>query len=257
MEQKAIKDLIEKSGVLGFDFENDDVCVTWEVTPGAGMMLARRVADYDDGDYEEECFAVPYAELNSVDALYDDILIDFVEFYFDSLRGGDGDEWNLFSDIASPADEGLREMLSFFGKTYGEFLCRVFFWYGIFIETDELVDEDDCDESELNEDERLVKKVLDRLGERTLDIYYDEMGAGYYWVFTLEHDEIWYSSECYGCSDYGYYIGDPEYGHISIYDADAVFSLSDFIRAQLSLGDYRLEDSGNCLGLLGIELDEI
>ena len=77
MKHKKIERLIKESGVLGFDFENDDYSVCWSVTPGEGMMLGKRTIEDGDGLVDEVLVAVPYAYIDLVDDLYADIVIDF------------------------------------------------------------------------------------------------------------------------------------------------------------------------------------
>lgn len=261
MKQKKIERLINDSKVLGFDFENDEVCVTWSVTPGEGMMLARRTAEYDWDWYDVEYCAVPYADLDAVDELYDDIVIDFVDFYYDALRTGTAVKWNLFDDLASAHDEGLGEMLSFFGKTYGEFLNDVFYWYGIICEADQIEDEDEDDEceedAETTERNHLVKKVLDHLGDHYLFIDFDDMGVGYYWLFAKANGKIWYSCSDVFYDDYSYFVGTPGYGYVEESDEDAMEALRDAIRALLAEDGWIMEDYGETLDLLGLGLEDM
>lgn len=243
--------LIERSGVVGFDYNNDDAEVTWKVTPGADKMLALKTVEYDDGAYEEELHMAKYASLDEVEELYDMIVIDFVDFYCDDLCARSAAQWNLFSDVASPHDEGLLEMLSFFGKTYDEFLIDVFYWFANCLEVDDVeYEEDEC----VSEDGRLVIKVLDRLGDYELDIQNEESGIGYYWTFAKANGEIWYSVTNYSCGESGYCVSDAQYGHHSLSDGKEMFALRAVVFAQLELSDWRFSDTNGSLELLGIDV---
>ncbi len=259
MKQKKIERLINDSGVLGFDFENNEACVTWWVTPGAGKMLARRMVEYDYDWQEVNYFAVPYADLEAVDSLYEDIVIDFVEFYLDDLRAGTGSELSLFDDLASAHDEGLAQMLSFFGKTYGEFLNDVFYWFSVINETDEIVEEsDECEEdSEATERGHLIRKVLDHLGSQYLCFDFSDRGVGYFWRFAQARGKIWYSCVDVVYDDRDYFVGTPGYDCVDMDDIDAMEALRDAIRAMLDEDGWILEDCGETLDMLGLGLDDM
>lgn len=258
MKRKKIEQLIDESGVLGFDFENDDYSVRWLVTPGGGKMLGRRTIEDDDGLIDEMLVAVPYAYIDLVDELYTDIVIDFVEFYRDDLCYNSATEWNLFDDIASPQDEGLLQMLSFFGKTYGEFLNDVFFWFNVVNEVEEMIGEDcELEYSTLDDDDRLTKKVLDHLGEHYLYIVHDVTGEGAYWNFAKANGEIWFSSMEVDCFDFGYLVYEPVYGHVKISDVDGMAALRDAVLTDLMYESWEMEDSGEALTLLGIDQNDL
>ncbi len=259
MNYEMYLQLIEQSGVVGFDYNNDDIDVTWKVTPGADKMLALKAVEYDDGAYGEKLFTANYASLDEVDELYDMIVNDFVDFYRDDLRDRNAARWNLFSDIASPRDEGLLELLSFFGKTYDEFLIDVFYWFADSLDVDDF--ECECDDDEwgddedgVSEDDRVVIKVLDRLGKYELDIQNEESGIGYFWSFAKANGEIWYSVTTYSYGEYGYYVDDTQYGHHSLCDGKEMFALRSIIFAQLELSNWKFEDTNSSLGLLGIDV---
>ncbi|MBQ9683906.1 hypothetical protein IJV57_00310 [Candidatus Saccharibacteria bacterium] len=258
MKRKKIKQLIDESGVLGFGYENGDCSVCWSVTPGEGMMLGKRTIEDGDGLVDEVLVAVPYAHVDLVDGLYADIVIDFVEFYYDDLCCNSATEWSLFDDIASPQDEGLLQMLSFFGKTYGEFLNDVFFWFGVANEVKEMIGEEyELEYSALNEDERLTKKVLDHLGEHYLYVMYDVTGEGAYWNFAKANGEIWFSNSEIECYDFGYMIYEPAYGHVKISDVDGMAALRDAVLTDFMHESWEMEDSGEALALLGIDQNDL
>ena len=258
MKHKKIERLIKESGVLGFDFENDDYSICWSVTPGEGMMLGKRTIEDGDGLVDEVFVAVPYAYIDLVDDLYADIVIDFVEFYRDDLCCNSATEWNLFDDIASPQDEGLLQMLSFFGKTYGEFLNDVFFWFNVVNEVEEMIGEDcELEYSTLDDDDRLTKKVLDHLGEHYLYIAHDVTGEGAYWNFAKANGEIWFSSMEVDCFDFGYLVYEPIYGHVKISDVDGMAALRDAVLADFMCESWEMEDSGEALALLGIDQNDL
>ena len=258
MKRKKIKQLIDESGVLGFGYENGDYSVCWSVTPGEGMMLGKRTIEDGDGLADEVLVAVPYAHVDLVDGLYADIVIDFVEFYRDDLYCNSATEWNLFDDIASPQDEGLLQMLSFFGKTYGEFMNDVFFWFGVANEVKEMIGEEcELEYSALNEDERLMKKVLDHLGEHYLYVMYDVTGEGAYWNFAKANGEIWFSNSEIECYDFGYMIYEPVYGHVKISDVDGMAALRDAVLTDFMHESWEMEDSGEALALLGIDQGDL
>ena len=258
MKRKKIKQLIDESGVLGFGYENGDYSVCWSVTPGEGMMLGKRTIEDGDGLVDEVLVAVPYAHVELVDGLYADIVIDFVGFYYDDLCSNSATEWSLFDDIASPQDEGLLQMLSFFGKTYGEFLNDVFFWFGVASEVKEMIGEEcELEYSVLNEDERLTKKVLDHLGEHYLYVMYDVTGEGAYWNFAKANGEIWFSNSEIECYDFGYMIYEPTYGHVKISDVDGMAALRDAVLTDFMHESWEMEDSGEALALLGIDQNDL
>ncbi len=260
MKQKKINQLIEKNGILGFDFENDSFSVCWSVTPGAGKMVARRIIEDEDGVTDEFYVDVPYESISAVEDLYDNIVIDFVEFYLDDLRGRGGTEWNLFDDIASPQDAGLLQMLSFFGKTYGEFLADMFFWFGALNEAEGLIAEDeDAEEfAKLDEDERLTKKVLGRLGEHWLYVAYSALGDGAYWRFAKANGQIWFTTIVMEGYEFGCLMSKPIYGHVSLSDIDGMEALRDAVRTDFLAADcWELEESGEALELIGIDPQDL
>ena len=258
MKRKKIEQLINKSGVLGFDFENDDYSVRWAVTLGEGMMLGRRTIEDCDGVVDELHVAVPYDLIDVVDGLYADIVIDFVEFYLDDLRNNTATEWNLFDDIASPRDEGLIEMLSFFGKTYGEFLNDIFFWFGVMNEVEGLLGEDcEFEYAALDEDDRLTKKVLDRLGEHWLYVARGMTGEGAYWTFAKANGEIWFSSMEVDYFDFGFLVYGPVYGHVKISDIHGMGALRDAVLSDFAYESWEMEESGEVLTLLDIDPSDL
>ena len=113
-------------------------------------------------------------------------------------------------------------------------------------------EEEDCESSSLDEDSRLVIKVLDRFTGRNLDISSEENGIGYYWNFAEVRGELWYSLVDYGFGDEGYYVGEPQYGHVLLSDEDARSAIRDMVLAELEMEGWQYVDSGNCLELLGI-----
>ena len=258
-QRKTIEQLFDDSGVLGFDYENDGACVTWRVTLGSGKMLAQRVVEYDHDWQRVKYFAIPYDDLGAVDSFYEDIVIDFVKFYLDNLREGTGSELSLFDDQASAHDDGLAQMLSFFDKTYGEFLNDVFYWFSVIEETDELVEESDkCEEdSEATARGHLVRKVLDHLSSQHLRFVFSDKGVGYFWRFACALGKIWYSREDVVYGEHGYSVGVPGYGCVDMDDVDAMEALRDAIRVMLAEDGWSLEDRGETLEMLSLGPDDM
>ncbi len=258
MKQKRIEYLINQSGVLGFDFENAQLCVSWDVTPGAGKMLARRTAEDNYNAVDKLYVAIPYADLGAIDDLYDDIVIDFVETNLSELRRGTAVEMSLFDDIASPHDEGLLEMLSFFGRTYGEFMCDVFYWFSVAEEVDYMIEAaEPVFEPYNSAEDHLVRKVLDHLGEHWLYVSYDASGAGAYWIFAKANGQIWFSTQNVDCFDFGYYMTEPIYGHVDVANEDAMSVLRDAVLTDFMHDEWELEESEGALALLGIDENDL
>ncbi len=258
MKLKRIKQLIDASGVQGFFFENDEVMYTWLVTPAAGKMLAERVVECDDGVWEDYC-AIPYDDLDACEELYFDVVFDFVDCYAEDLYSGTADSLALFSDFASKGDDGLVELLSFFGKTYDEFLLDVFFWYGQYIEVEQMLDEESDEEFDYDVEaaaqEHLVKKVLQRLGDATLCISYDDDHCTY-WEFAVARGEIWYRRADIEMDEdvMSYY---DEYGHASVDDPDAVGALRDAVLTCFGGESWYYEEEGDALGIIGLKQEDL
>ena len=259
MKKKEIQRLIEESGACGFDFASDDYSACWTVARNGDMLLGWRMIEDEDGMADELLVAISYADAKKVTSLYEDIVIDFVMICSDDLRANTGSDLSLFDDTASPCDEGLIQMLPLFGKTYGEFLNDVFFWFGVWIDVDELLVDACTPESEVSsEDYRLTKKVLDHLGgECWLDIVYGATGESYRWDFAVANGEIWYSH----AADYDVLdcqTRELEYGHVELADAVGMEALRDAVSLDFARYEsWELEESGNALALLGLNLSDL
>lgn len=260
MKQKSIKQLIDASGVQGFEFDNDETMYAWWVTPGADKMLAKRVIECDDGVWEDY-FAVPYADMDACEELYDEVVFDFVECYAEDLYFGSADTLSLFGDVASKGDDGLLELLSFFDKTYDEFLLDVFYWYGQWVEDMVLSDDDDEDELMLDyspeeaAEEHLVKSVLRHLGDATLCVDYGDDDC-VYWEFAVARGEIWYRRADieFGVDMFFYY---DEYGHVSLEDPDGMGALRDAVLTCFGGENWYYEEEGDALGILGLKEEDL
>ena len=265
MKQKTIKRLVDASGVLGFDFDNDDVMICWRVTPAEGRMLAICTIETEDGVWEE-FFAIPYEDCAACDDLYLDIVQDFVDCYANDLYFGSAGSLALFSDVASKDDDGLIELLSFFGKTYDEFLLDVFFWFSCWLETTILLDEDDDDVDALDDEydeearatEHLVKSVLRHLGDDMLYVETSET-EGVFWEFAHARGEIWYRRMDLELDEENAMIWySEEFGHFPAEDPDALDALRDAVKGCFQDGDWMsYEVDGDPLAMLNLCLDEL
>ncbi len=255
MKQKRIKQLIDTSEVLGFEFDNDEVMYAWKVTPALNKMLAERILESDDGTYTQY-YAVPYVDLEACDEIYNDVVRDFVDCYAEDLSLGTADSLALFSDVASKGDDGLMELLSFFGKTYDEFLLDVFFLYGYWINVSVVRDNACSMDNELASDdgERLIKSVLRHLCDKEMLISFDDRRI--WWRFAIANGEIWYyqlDCELTEDADYCYCY----YGHFGLDDVGTLAELHDEVLNCLDDDGWDLKMMGNVLGMLGITEEEL
>ena len=257
MKQSRINQLIEESGLQGFDFANDDCEVNWIVALHDDKMLARRTVTTDDDSYFE-CIAVPYAPLEETESLYEEIIADFVETCFDVMAAGAGADIGLFRDYAGANDPDLAQLLSFFGRDYADFLADVFFWYSVYVETEALLE--DCDDdgdqpSYYTEEERLAQKVIWHLADEELTI---ELSDGaYYWEFAKANGRIWFHRvEVEEDGDYVCMM--PSFGSVDPNDECAFSALRDAVIADF--GDEDLEyyevDDG-VFELLDFDLEDV
>ena len=110
MKRKKISQLIDASGVLGFEFSNDTEVHAWFVTLEDGEMIAKHV--FERGGCSRNFFySVPYISFDACSNMYDEIVLSFVECYALDLRSNSASSLGLFSDTASKGDDGLLELL--------------------------------------------------------------------------------------------------------------------------------------------------
>ena len=258
MKQKRINRLIEESGVLGFEFDNDDAMFTWLVTPAEGKMLAKRIIECDSGGFWEDFAAIPYDDLDACESLYYEVVFDFVECFGDDLSFGTAGSLGLFSDIASKGDDGLIELLSFFGKTYDEFLLDVFFYYSCWLEMQMMLEECDIEvyyDEKAAADESLVKSVLRHLCDTSLFVEPEE-GSGVYWEFAVARGEIWYHRMDMEFDDDLMFYTD-EFGHAPLDDHDAFAALQDAVLTSFGDAHWAYEQEGDALGMIGLKLEDL
>lgn len=234
MKAKRINQLIEASGLQGFDFANDSVEVNWTVALHDDKMLARRTLTTDYNE-EVECFAVPYAFFEDADELYEEIVVDFVETCFGVMANGSAADLGLFRDYAGANDYDLLELLAFFGRDYADFLSDVFFWYSVYQETDALLAdyEDQAGEqiSMFSEEERIAQKVIWHLADMELSV---EMNDGVvYWEFAVARERIWFHRVDIEIDD-DYFSVDPSFGSIDSADECAFEALCDAVMADVN-----------------------
>ena len=235
MKQKRINQLIEDSGLQGFDFANEDVEVNWVVALHDDKMLARRTLTTD---YDEcvKCFAVPYALTEETDELYGNIVTDFVETCYGVIAKGAGADLGLFRDYAGPNDYDLAELLAFFGRDYADFLNDVFFWYSVYEETEALLA--DCEDqvgeqiSMFSEEERLAQKVIWHLANIELTISTED--GAYYWEFAGARGRIWFHRVAIEFVDDIFFSLEPSFGSIDPKDECAFSALRDALLADFN-----------------------
>lgn len=260
MKQKRVRQLIDNSGVLGFEFDNDKDMYTWEVTPANGKMLARRTIESCDDSFHENLIAVPYDDIDACEAIYQEILLDFIDCYAEDLFFGSAESLALFSDIASKGDDGLLELLSFFGKTYDEFLLDVFYWYGVWVEAKVLEGDSDCEECAVADSDEsdyihLVKSVLRHLCEDTLCIEYDSELCTL-WEFAVANGGVWYRRyDTEMVDDITFFH--EEFGCVMQDDPDGMAALRDAVLTCFCEDSWYYEEEGDALGLLGIKQEEL
>lgn len=233
---------------------------TWEVTLASGKMLARRTVESCDDSFHEDLIAVPYDDIDACEAIYQEILLDFIGCYAEDLFFGDAESLALFSDVASKGDDGLLELLSFFGKTYDEFLLDVFYWYGVWIEAT-LLDGDECCEgcavfnSDEMDDIRLIKSVLRHLSKDSLCIEYGPESCTL-WEFAVANGGIWYRCcDADMVDDAMFYC--EEFGCVDQDDPDGMSALRDAVLTCFCEESWYYEEEGDALGLLGIKQEEL
>ena len=243
MKQKKINLNIEWSGREGFTFWNDWFEVNWVVISLDDKLLARKTV-INDKNYETVyLYEVPRDCADEVKALYDEVILDFVDVCFDDF----GLECGVqpFCDFAGPEDYDLIELLDEFGVDYNTFLRDVFFQYRVMVEAEEMLGDDYyCEhESSMTEDERLAKKVIDRLGNLEASIEFAD-DVIVYWEFAEARGDLWFRRADVQFDGPLMAIED-NYGHVNLDDEDGVSVLRDALLADLSADEvvaYDLDD---------------
>ena len=192
----------------------------------------------------------------------DDLALHFggIDCYAEDLFFGSAGSLALFSDIASKGDDGLLELLSFFGKTYDEFLLDVFYWYGVWVEAKVLEGDSDCEECAVADSDEsdyihLVKSVLRHLCEDTLCIEYDSELCTL-WEFAVANGGVWYRRyDTEMVDDITFYH--EEFGCVMQDDPDGMAALRDAVLTCFCEDSWYYEEEGDALGLLGIKQEEL
>ena len=225
---ELIKTMLEKADAYPFYFGGDEESFFWRVAVIDDELFAERVYFTDD-DTVATYFSGSIRNRKAMRNIYNYIIIDFVVYYYEDWLNEDAN--GAFEEVADSDDEGLCEILAAFGKKYGKFIKDVIYWSSVFLETapdDEGRYWVSCSSEDLSEDDRLVKKVLDRLCKTdSIEIATDD--ASYHWDIVKAHNEIWfYRIVNYIHDDYMYIT--EEYGHVSLKDEYAMESLRDAVR---------------------------
>lgn len=260
VKHSTINRLIQAEEVKALDFENDDLMLTWYVTPANGKLVGKRIIEWNSGRTHVDYIAVPYADMEACEEVYAAIVHDFIDCYGEDLYFGTAENTSLFSDFAGPDDEGLLWTLSVFGVSYPEFLLDAFYVYGIFV--DEclfLPDEDEPDEDEVaaKQNARLVRKVLAHCVDATLLATFPDDSA-VYWEFTSTHGIMWYHR-----AELSYDGGEfptvfEDYGCFPNDDLDGWGALRDIVLGQFERGDAEsITELGDPLGLIGINPEDL
>ena len=253
MKRKKINELIEKSGVLGFKFHICSEWHVWYVTLSDGRLIARNILSYWK-TVRNYYFDVPYESLSSCDDIYTEIVIDFVDCFAMSWRDLTAGPSGVFRDAASCDDEGLLELLSFFGVNYDEFLLDVLYWYGCWTEaastTDdldgyyELIDSQDKRSYSVNKYENhLVKKVLTHIPCTSVVFSFDD-GLEESWHLALAHGMLWYghtASDGHNMWPFEF----EDYGRVMTNDSVAISNLR--VAILLNVGG----ESVDCISIYG------
>jgi hypothetical protein len=256
VDNKEIRQMLEKANAQPFYYGSDDVSYFWRVATIDGELYAER--SYCDGEgvvSQSYYFALP-KDKGAWKNIYDDIVIDFVAYY--STPWLCRSAHSVFEGVASEKDEGLMEILAIFGKKYADFLNDVMYWFSIALASGENYQYTYVisDNRTLDDDERLVKIVLKRF-EKSEPMIIALGDTFYYWKIAKCNDQIWYSRTTQHCRDY-YVSESNEYGHMSLYDEDAIGALRDAILACSNIEGWELvkadENLENTLSLVGIEL---
>jgi hypothetical protein len=233
MKVKKIEEHINWSDRKGFTYRNDGFEVNWVVISHGDKLLARKTV-IDNKNYETAYFyEVARDCADEVEALYEEIVIDFVEICYDNFGMECAEQ--PFCDFAGPEDRDLYELLSEFDANYNTFLNDVFFQYRAMIEVEEILGDDDyCEhESSMTEEERLAKKVIDRLGNLEAMIKFAD-GATVQWKIAKAHGELWYRKSATELIGGPYIIMEEDYGHKRMDDVDGISALRDVILADLN-----------------------
>lgn len=260
MKQRKIDELIEQSGNQGFDFENGKTAYYWTVALYDDKMLARRsVLAENDIEPRTKCYAIPYIDMDAIDDLYCEIIYDFVECYAEDMLNGTLADWSVFEDVAGYTDADFQQLLSFFGKTYAEFVADVFLQFAYWQELEELLSGSPRFESPEEKAEwRLVNRVLQRINGPTAFISYysefDEM-SGVNWEFAVARGELWYARTEVAMNGGWLYVLDDDYGHFDLNDEDALLALQDVIMADINGYECHMETDPDFWKLLDLEVD--
>ena len=260
MKPSTIDRVLQEKNIPSFEFESDKYMVAWWMVIGFDQILAKRTIEYEDGYAVENYYHAPYAKVEACEELYWAVIDNLVECYGEDLYYGVAEGPNLFDDVASITDDGLLNILGLFGKTYGDFLCDLFYAYAAFVEeggpceVDDDLEEEDPDS---NIEWHLTKKVLRHCKGATLTLAYPDDSV-VYWEFVNADNKLWYHR-----ADLDYAEDDSvecveEYNYFDIDDPDYWGALRDTILSLFANGDVeQCIEIGDPFGLIGINPDDL
>jgi hypothetical protein len=233
--------MLEKADAQPFYFGGDNISFFWRTAQIDDEIFAQRVQHSDSSTEESYRYCSAY-DRSSKQHIYDDIVLDFVMYFFDAWRLGRAYAEGAFCDVAGVDDQGLRDILMTFDKTYAGFINDVLYWYSIAFETEPNDDGsyEIRDPGVLDEDSRIAKHVIDRLSERNpmTIVRGDTM---YIWQIVPAHGELWFSKHTHRFHD-EYVFCTEEYGRINPRDKDAYHALRDSVRSCFMIDGWELVD---------------
>lgn len=191
MKQKEFDWLVENSTAV-LTFANETTEHTWRVRLCAGRMLARLDSDNADSDYIDEFpYDIEYADMAKVDELYWDIICDIISVLGDAMYRDELSRYGFLSEYADKDDEGLAELLSYFGVSWPEFLADIFYMFGVHTESRNLLDDGIDDDGVWTYDE--VDRVFEAVPYADVLIDYGE-GVASYWQVAYAENGLFYRS---------------------------------------------------------------
>jgi len=240
VDNNVIKQMLEKADAHPFYYGGGDESYFWRAAEIDGEIFAER-HQVVDGEVESSYYHCYSGDFGAKRDLYDGIVIDFVVYYRATWKFRERSD--VFECTAGPEDEGLLEILSVFHRKYASFVNDVLYWFSVVLE----VEPDErgvCEiavQRKLDADERLVKRVLDRLALND-PIVVAVGDVKYCWQIVKAHGELWFLRSTWLCRDEYIFFSD-EYGHVPLDESDALDALRDAVRDCFSVDNWELIDT--------------
>jgi hypothetical protein len=261
MDVDTIIVMLEKAGVQPFLFGGSNESYFWRATKIDDEIFVERawcdVRGYENRQYRS-CLD---ADECSRQDIYDDIVLDLVMYHSGEWYINKDNAKELFNKVADENDDGLRNILDTFDKSYAEFMNDVLLWYDASLNALPGADGRVCMLSyeRLSESERIAKHIVDRLASGNTIIISQE-NTTFVWTMVESHGRIWFSKRTYR-SYKTYDFCTEEYGSVDKNAADEYGALQDIVKSCFAIEGYELscegEDPGRVLNIIGLTPDAV